>query len=173
MVKIRGPLLAFEARGWFGGYFYQTHFVNPWPYPIALLGRIREPYFMPAWGLRPYASFISQYYSPTGWIYEMRRTWHGMQPTARRAQWPIKQAVARGDPYQNRFGEAVRIWQGMSQELRNIYNKLKHPPNTSGYNKFITMYIKSTELVPSVVNYILIEDGDFLLQEDGSKVLQE
>jgi hypothetical protein len=173
MVKIRGPVLSFTARGWLGGYFYQTHFVNPFPYPIALLGRIREPYFMPAWGLRPYPSFISQYYSPTGWIYEMRRTWHGIQPTARRAQWPIKQAVDRGDPYQKRYADAVSIWQGMSQEVKDIYNKLKFPPRCSGYNKWIKFYIENTVLTPTVGNYILIEDGDYFLQEDGSLILQQ
>ncbi len=182
MVKIRGPFLSIEAHGWAGGYFYQTHFVNPFPYPIALLGRIRVPYSlwdrnihgtypMPAFALFPYAEFISKYYSATGWVYEQRRTWHGMQPTARRAVWPLDQAVNRGDPYQIRFGNAITAWVGMNQETKDIYNKLKYPPRMSGYNRFIKQYIKFTPLIPSGPSYILVEAGTELLAEAGTGLL--
>ncbi len=171
MVKIRGPLLSIEAHGWLGGYFYQTHFVNPFPYPISLLGRIREPYFMPAFGIRPYPSFIAQYYSPTGWEYNQRRTWHGMQPTASRSPGLKRVWINPNDPYRVRFRDAVTAWHTFNQTTKDIYNKLKYPPRMTGYNRFIRQYIKTQPLTPTTPSYILVEAGSKLLVEVDSGLL--
>jgi hypothetical protein len=182
MVKVRGPLLSIEAHGWLGGYFYQTHFVNPFPYPISLLGRIRVPYSLwdrgihgmyriPAFAVFPYPGFISQYYSPTGWVYEQRRTWHGMQPTIRRAVWPLKQNVGKNDVYNQRFKNAILAWHALTQEEKDIYNKMKYPRRMQGVNRFIKLFIKSEPLPSGAPSYILVESGSKLLVEAGSGLL--
>ncbi len=182
MVKVRGPLLSIEAHGWLGGWFYQQHLVNPFPYPIALLGRIKVPYSLwdrgihgeyrlPAWGIFPYAKFIAQYYSATGWVYEQRRTWHGMQPTVRRAVWPKKENIGKNDVYNQRFKNAILAWHALTQEQKDIYNKLKYPRRMQGVNRFIRQYIKSEPLPAGGPVYLMVEAGTYLMADPSTKLL--
>jgi hypothetical protein len=165
MIRIKGPLNNTTARGWLGKDMYgkRNYRNGVWttpkglvvnPYPIGLLGHIHVPYSfwdrnihgmysIAAFPLNSYKAFISQYYSSRGWCYQMRRTWHGMQPIAMLPPDNDPVRSLDGIAAEIRMGEAVEIWQAMSDVQRNVYNVLKYPPHTSGYNKFISQYIKS------------------------------
>ena len=148
MVRIKGPLNHVTARGWLGRYMYQTHGVVKNPYPISFLGKIHIPYPIPAFGLHPYPQFIAQYYSVKGWAYQMRRTWHGLQPVAMRPpdhNLPATPDVLAG---QVLLKEAVGIWQGMNQQTKSVYNSWRNPVQASGYNKFISWYLRTTTHMP-------------------------
>ncbi len=142
MVKVRGILSATFAAGWLGGYTFKLKGVNPNPYPIGILPFIRVPYRMPLFGLRPYPPAISQYYSPTGWIYQRQRTWHGVILIARRGAKPREPATSRQVATWQRFKEAMDIWKSMDKQLKDIYNKMKYPYRMLGHNRFIRLYIK-------------------------------
>ena len=111
-------------------------------------GCYRYPYHIPAFGLFPYPPFISQYYSVKGWIYQARRTWHGIIPIAKRANVPSEP----GTPYQAgnwiAFAEAVKVWQSMEKEVKDLYNKMKYPEKASGYNRFISWYLRTHPYMP-------------------------
>lgn len=159
MVIIKGPLLSTQASGWLGKGVYKIHGIVPNPYPIAHQGRINVPkgwslslfgntYKIPKWDLRPYPFFISQYYNKLGWTYEMRRTWHGLQSTARRTSFisnpnSLYQVAANLTMYDGR-----RQWASMTDNIKNLYNVMKYPERMSGYNRFIKLYIKEKGIMP-------------------------
>jgi len=159
MAKNRGPAADIELHGWLGRYTFRMLGVVPTPYPISLQGKIRIPsgwtlslfgntYKIPAFDLRPYGPFISQYYSVKGWCYQMRRTWHGMQSTAIHPpdhELPQNSKVAGA---QVRLGEAVVIWKGMNQATKDVYNSWRTHKHASGYNKFISWYLRTTPHMP-------------------------
>ena len=184
MVRVKGPLLSITARGWFGRYTYARFGVVPTPYPIGLLGKIRVPYSLwdrnihgfykiPAFGLRPYPSFISQYYSIKGWCYQHRRTWHGMQPTIIKPPWSVQRNTPWQYVYKQKFADAVHVWQGMSDATRHIYHMWRNPVHASGYNRFLRWYLLHTTVGPLGPSYILLEDGGTILTEAGELLEQE
>ncbi len=166
---MRGPLFSMTARGWLGhdmygarqyraGVWVEPKWVVSNPYPIGGVGHIWIPYSLwdrkifgmyhvPTWGLRPYPAFIAQYYSPLGWTYEMRRTWHGMAPTPKRATWAGIRHTPTQTIYRNRFADGAAVWHTFDLPTRDIYNKMKYPTRQSGYNRFLGMYIKTTPIV--------------------------
>lgn len=148
MVRIKGPLNHVTAHGWLGRYVYKIHGVVPNPYPISFLGKIHIPYPIPAFGLHPYPLFISQYYSITGWNYEMRRTWHGLQPIAKRAAFVANPNSLYQISANITFYDAVKSWQGMETVTKDLYNKTKNPIRMSGYNNFIRLYIREKGNMP-------------------------
>jgi len=171
MVKVRGPMLSLTARGWFGGDGYGRVGVLVWPYPIALSPKIHSPYRMPAWSLRPYPSFISQYYSAIGWCYQRRRTWHGCVWSAFRP--PISENPK--SPYQlerqHLFYSAVKAWQGLTPEQKDVYNKWTYPVHASGYNRFIRWFMKYQSAMPIYWGNLQRASDDPTLIEDAA-VLQ-
>src|SRR3990172_3799129 len=174
MVKVGGPLGKLAAHGWLGHDFYKTHGVVPHPYPIALLGFLRSPYTMPAWGFRPYATFISQYYSHIGWAYQRRRTWHGIVYSAIRPPISARPETALQQVYKLHFAEGVATRQGMSQATRDIYHSWRYPVRASGYNRFLRWYLLNTPLPAAPAgNTILDEAGNDILDETGSALLEE
>jgi len=184
MVKVRGPLLSISAWGWLGHYTYHSHGLTVCPYPISLLGRIRlwdrvtslgtvTKYFVPAFGLRPYPGFIFQYYSPKGWCYTRRRTWHGIVPTVIRPPISAQPNTPLQNAYKTRFGDAVRLWQSMTQATKDIYEKWRYPVHASGYNRFISWYLKHTAVSLAAANYILLEDGGKIETEAAEFLIQE
>jgi hypothetical protein len=44
---------------------------------------------------------------------------------------------------QNKFADAVAAWQGLTEEQKNVYNSKTYPRHQSGYNKFLSEYLKS------------------------------
>jgi len=126
MVKIRMPLKSVRARGWFGRSFYATHGVVTNPYPI---GRYGLPFNN------------SHYYSHIGWVYQVRRTWHGLQNVAARpsiseppntpAQLATKAALTAG----------AAVWSGMGDSLKDVYRRKASGKKYGGYNLFLSHYL--------------------------------
>lgn len=112
MVRMFGPLKSLTAHG---------HF--QYPYPIDLYG-------------------IYPCFHPYGWVYEMRRTWHGMQATARRFVYPPNPNTIYQQANRGKFGSAVAAWQALTPAQKGVYNALKYPPRMSGYNKFLRLYMR-------------------------------
>ncbi len=136
--------MSLTARGWLGRHEYARFGLVRSPYPFALLGKIHSPYRMPAWGLRPYPSFIHNYYSPKGWSYQMRRTWHGIVWSATRPQISAQPNTPLQNLYKQHFADAVAVWLGMSLATKNIYKSWTHPARASGYNRFLSWYLLHT-----------------------------
>ena len=159
MVRVRGPLGSITASGWLDKYFYRSYGIVRNPYPIGLLGHIHVPYSnwitgingfysIPAFALSPYSRFIAQYYSVKGWAYTMRRTWHGIDCVPIRA--PTSNAPSKPDELKGQvvFQEAIELWQSMNQETKDIYKNWRTLDHASGYNKFISWYLKTTPSMP-------------------------
>lgn len=120
------PLKSIRAHGWLGKWTYRKRGVVTQPYPIGRYGL----------GLN-----TSQYYSPLGWCYQVRRTWHGMQNCAIRP--PISEN--EGSPgqleMQAKYGSGVGIWRAMNKATKDLYNKMSYPEKCSGYNRFMRCYL--------------------------------
>lgn len=43
----------------------------------------------------------------------------------------------------NKFGDAVRAWQNLTDDQKSVYNKLATRENKSGFNIFIAEWVKS------------------------------
>jgi hypothetical protein len=173
---MKGGLMSIEIHGWLGNYAYKIRGVNPNPYPIGLLGFIRIPYSnwaknihgpyrIPAFGLRPYPAFISQYYSHLGWCYQRRRTWHGIIYTPIHPPISAHINTALRAPQKLRFAAAVAAWQILSGPEKAYWEAQRYPVHASGYNRFIRNYIL-THAVPVI-------GGSAILQETGDKILTE
>ena len=126
MVKIRGALYSNEARGWLGKHQYARFGVVVNPYPIGLHFKNR------------YHSF---YYSPRGWCYQVRRTWHGLQPVAERPPIPSNPQTVPQQANRAKFAQAVAAWQAKTGLEKGIWNSYNFPRHMSGYNKFIHYYL--------------------------------
>ena len=139
-----GPAFSIHARG-----------LISYPYPIAL--RSKWP--------------LGLYYSPYGWFYRLHRTWHGIVWAAHKYSGPsynprtVKQQTWRGC-----HADGVSIWQGMSNETKDIYEKMKYPQRMTGFNRFLHYYLR--ENYPPRF-FLLLEDGGRILQEDGYKIKLE
>lgn len=195
MVKVPGPLMSTEAHGWLGGDTYgrkeyekgvwiPPKGVNPCPYPIGFASKITIPnawtfsffgntYKVPRFGLRPYGPFISAYYSPMGWCYQRRRTWHGVTWAAMRPPISINKKTPFQLGYQGKFRDAVTIWHGMSYAQQDVYNHWSYPRHASGFNRFISWYLNHTSVVFVLGDSLLLENGGHLIQEDGGRIFLE
>ena len=85
---------------------------------------------------------ISQYYSPIGWHYCRRRTWHGIIWIVTKPWIPTNPQTAKQQAWRQKLADAVAAWQGMNQTTKDYYNKLAYPVHMSGYNRFIHYYLK-------------------------------
>lgn len=130
MPKIFMPGQSVRLRGWLGRCTYARRGVVHNPYPIGMYGL----------GFN-----ISHYYSPLGWCYQVRRTWHGMQNVAERP--PISEGTntLERQVWRTAFGDAVSIWQGMDTGTKSIYHRERYPVKASGYNRFIRTYLRDIQ----------------------------
>ncbi len=160
MVKITAPLLSLTAHGWLGGdmYMHRWYKDGVWheptgvvqnPYPIGAGQSIRYPYHMNAFGPRPYPAFISSYYSPRGWVYQRARTWHGCIIRAIRPPISVQPRTSAQTGNEVLFAEAVAEWQAMSQGQQDVYKKWRYPAKASGYNRFLSWYLRSHVAMPT------------------------
>ena len=159
MVKVTAPLLSLRAHGWFGGWMYGYRGVVKTPYPIGLFHWVyghkwegdtwsskKARWTTNAknwWGIESsvFVPFLSFYYSPTGWCYQRRRTWHGCISIAERP--PIGPNPQTEDQQANRMKikYGVIAWQGMNPATKDYYNRLSFPRRASGYNRFLHYYL--------------------------------
>jgi len=141
-VRLRGPLFSLTARGWLGKGSYKTSYFCRNPYPFAFLPRIFRGYSMPAFGLFPYAQFISQYYSTAGWIYQRRRTWHGITWIAEAGYLTPISATPQQIANRSKFGDAVAGWQALTAPEKLIWNNYPSPRRMAGYGRYLSAYLK-------------------------------
>jgi len=152
-----GGMYSLQPRGAFG--IWRKWKKGPvFPYPI---------------GIRP-TIYLHLYYHPYGWYYQRRRTWHGIIWAAHRYGGPpYNPRTPEQQAWRQVFADAVSTWQGMTDEVKDYYNKLKYPRRMSGYNRFIRQYLKDNYPPVVAYYYLLLETGDKILQEDGSGILLE
>ncbi len=128
---------------------------------------------MPAFGLRPDPDFISKYYSHTGWTYQMRRTWHGIQPTI--GHQPL--FTDRQSIYQISrrwlFYYAKQALKTMSPATLNLYKLMRYPDHVLPENRFVRMYMRENIAPSTSQGYILNEDGSIIKTEDDHFIVQE
>lgn len=123
------------------------------PYPVALV----NPYLMG-----------SQYYSVKGWVYQRRRTWHGIIWSAIKPPISAQPGTALQNAWKDVFADAVTAWQALTEAQKDIWRAYRYPVHASGYNRFIRAYLK--ERYPPT---IVVFTDDVLLQENSDKILQE
>jgi hypothetical protein len=184
MVKVPGPLLSLQAHGWFGRWAYGAHGVVKNPYPIALLPKLRLwdrttslgtalKYWVPAFGLHPYPSFIAAYYSRLGWTYQMRRTWHGITWSAIHPPISAQPNTALQYAYKLRFADGVHLWQSMSDATKNIYHHWTYPVHATRYGRFMHWFLEHTPVTAVVPAYYLLEEGGKYKAENDVYYIQE
>jgi len=133
--------MSLEAHGWMGGDTYSVRGVVHTPYPIGFLQKIRIPYKISAFGLRPYPAFISQYYNRLGWVYQRRRTWHGIIYSAINPPISAQPHTAPQEVNKLKFAGGVALWQGLTDAQRHIWNSYPMYKHMSGFNLFLRYYM--------------------------------
>ena len=128
-----GPLLSPRVSGWFGHSTYSNRGVVKNPYPIAIRAKQYPHRFI----IHGYGA----YYHPYGWIYERRRTWHGLQMVAKRAPVPNITRTPAQQANRQKYGEAVGKWRSMQQGVKDYYNISCKPRRMSGWNLFLKSYL--------------------------------
>ena len=126
-MRISGPLYSMTAHGWLGSWVYRRHKIVLTPYPFGLFPR----YLMSA-----------NYYSPLGWTYQMRRTWHGIVWVAERPPIGHNPRTPYQQFYRNVFGSGVKKWQSFPKEIKDIYKRLRYPVKASGYNRWLHYWME-------------------------------
>lgn len=126
MVKVSWPCYSLSAHGWLGRDIYHRLGMVPNPYPVG--------------ALNPYLNH-SVYYNVGGWCYQRRRTWHGIIYAAIRPPIPSNPQTASQQNWRAKFASGVALWQGMDEDTKDYYKKLRYPEKASGYNRFLHYYL--------------------------------
>lgn len=160
MVRVRAPLFSFGAQGWLGKDLYARHGIVRNPYPIGMFNfrygilwesgtwadkRVAWSATNWTWdGHRPNLprAFLSFYYNKRGWCYQRRRTWHGIIWSAMRGYVPANPQTAPQQANRALFANAVSAWQALSGLEKGVWNSYNYPKHPSGYNRFISAYLK-------------------------------
>lgn len=66
---------------------------------------------------------------------------------------------------------AVSYWQGFDSGTKSYYNEFARNRPISGYTRYIQLYLKGYIPAPPALSYMLQENGDFVLQENGNKII--
>ena len=126
MVKIFMPLKSIRASGWLGRGLYARRGVVTQPYPI---GRYGLPFN------------TSNYYSHTGWVYQVRRTWHGLQNVAARPSISEPPNTPAQQATKDNLTDGAAVWSGMSEGLKDVYRRKASGKKYGGYNLFLSHYL--------------------------------
>jgi len=51
--------------------------------------------------------------------------------------------------WSNHFAQAVFDWQGFDESTKSYYNKMRYPTHMSGYNRYISYYLRQIDLMPT------------------------
>jgi hypothetical protein len=76
-------------------------------------------------------------------IYQQRMTRKGKRTIKMKMYAPTNPQTVLQQTNRQKFADAVIAWQALTNEEKNVYNQLKYPDQMSGYNKFISQYLKS------------------------------
>jgi hypothetical protein len=85
--------------------------------------------------------FLSYYYCPTGWIYERRRTWHGLINIAKRAPFLPNPKTYPQVLQRSKFCEAYARWHTLTDEEKKIWDSYSKGKILPGYQLFIKYYL--------------------------------
>jgi len=107
---------------------------------------------MPLWSIRAWKRFYGAFpfgnfynYGLYGFgycIYQRRKSWHGIvciKEKYYKSSNPHHPNCVIG---QNSFASAVKAWQDLTDEGKEIYNNYSYPDQMSGYNRFLHYYLK-------------------------------
>ena len=118
MAKILGGMYSIHARG---------HF--PYPYIIAF---------------KVYPRSYNGLYNAQGWIYQVRRTWHGLQTVAEKYYTPYNPQTQSQQANRQKITDGVSMWKGFDQSIKDQYNlTARVRGRISGYALYLSYYLKS------------------------------
>jgi len=90
-----------------------------------------------------YGGLFANIYHPYGWIYQLRRTWHGIIWCAMKYTKPRNPRTQAQQNWRYVFRDGVSIWRNtMTDEEKNFYNQKKYPERMSGFNRFLHYYLR-------------------------------
>jgi len=104
-------------------------------------------YSIRAWGYfpRPIAHWIQGY--PNGFpypgIFQRRKTWHGTINILEKYYKPTNPQTPAQQANRQKFEAARLTWSGLTSTEQDYYNRLKYPPQMSGYNRYVKQYLKN------------------------------
>jgi hypothetical protein len=94
------------------------------------------------WSSYKYGALTGYPYAPQGpGIFQVRRTWHGLQNVYEKYYVPYNPKTPEQQAWRGVFALAIESWQALTNEEKSVYNKLKYPTKMSGYNRFIHYYM--------------------------------
>lgn len=119
--------------------------------------------FLPLYSIHARGKFpIGFDYSPGYYgypvIYQVRRTWHGLQQVREKYYKPREPSTSKQAGTWVAFHNAVKAWQELTPEEKEVYNKRNYPPRMSGYNRFLKDYLK--ENPPVKIYWELLEKSE-------------
>ena len=126
MVKVFQPLGGIRVHGWLGRGLYARKGVVHNAYPIGRYGL----------GFN-----TSQYYSRLGWVYQVRRTWHGLQNVAARPSISEQPNTPAQQATKTVLTNGAAVWSGMDESLKDVYRRKASGKKFGGYNFFLSHYL--------------------------------
>ena len=127
MTKVVGPIFSMSARGWLGKDTYARLGIVANPYPIALL---------------PYRIRHHSYYRVQGWVYQLKRTWHGIIYSCYPGYWPTNPRTPAQQANREKWARAVEGWQGLGEEAKDVWRELAEKRPLSGFNLYMAEEMK-------------------------------
>jgi len=70
----------------------------------------------------------------------------------------------------NVFAYAVANWQGFNDNTKNFYNSWAKKRPLSGYNRYISLYVRAYQYNPPTAEFLLVENGETLITESGDEI---
>ena len=108
--------------------------------------------FLPLYSIRAHGKFrgVYPFGYPYPWpryalgykIYQEMPTAHGRVQYAKSYTIPNDPNTMRNQYWRGWFASGIKSWQGLTNEDKEVYNNYKHPPQCSGFNKFLHYYLK-------------------------------
>lgn len=132
-MKLTGPLWSIRASGWLGKCTYAVRGVVGTPYPLAIRAAPHPKHKV----IHGYGA----YYHPYGWIYERRRTWHGLVNVAKKAPVPVITRTPAQQAQRMKFKYGMDAWKSMDKSTQDYYHKLSYPTKASGRCRFLHYYL--------------------------------
>ena len=80
---------------------------------------------------------------PMAGIWQKRRTAKGVKPCRMRFYHPVNPQTPAQQANRQKLANAIIAWNNLSFDEQVIWNKKKKPIKCSGYNRFISNYIKT------------------------------
>lgn len=109
-------------------------------YSILPRGHFPYPYIV---GFNIYPSSYKGLYNAEGWIYQTRRTWHGLICVAEKYYTPYNPRTVPQQNNRQKFADGVAEWHTMSDSQKKKYNDYaRKRGRISGFTYFMSLYMK-------------------------------